>query len=140
MLVLYGIHEDGEDWNPLTHLALLTLEETKDVEDITDFFHRFGHRLVVAEEVLLGREWVERSLGDILVRHAGTFVPALPYHRYMAYLGPAGEGHIRAYVDEGKEGTCFAVEVAKSPGALVGVPLAKGVAPSPKRPWRRRSC
>ncbi|MCS6869599.1 hypothetical protein [Thermus sp.] len=43
---VYGVNLDSEDYNPITHIAILTEEEAKSLEDFEDFLERFGDRLV----------------------------------------------------------------------------------------------
>ncbi|WP_167481883.1 hypothetical protein [Thermus caldilimi] len=40
---VYGVNLDSEDYNPITHIAVLTEEEARSLED---FVERFGDRLV----------------------------------------------------------------------------------------------
>ncbi|ETN89231.1 hypothetical protein [Thermus sp. NMX2.A1] len=43
---VYGINLETEDYNPITHIALLTEEEARSLQDFEDFVERFGDRLV----------------------------------------------------------------------------------------------
>lgn len=52
MLLVYGVNVDSEDWNPITHVLVLTPEEAGQVEDLEDLMRRFGHRLLAAEALV----------------------------------------------------------------------------------------
>lgn len=139
-LIVYGINELSEDYNPLTHLALLTLEEAQDLE-FGDFFRedeatpaRLEDRLVVVDEFpalartlgLTAAEYLGRHLVSAFLRaRPGEFFPFTPWWD-VAYLGDTPEGALRALARE----NAWAVDLAPHPSDPPGSFLAGGHANS----------
>ncbi|GAA5335996.1 hypothetical protein [Thermus hydrothermalis] len=85
--ILYGVNPNTKDFNPITHLVLLTEEEaralTAAVEEYDDFEKRFRGRFIDARKLLLAvRSIVQATLkaaqnepiGRFLLTHPNTYV------------------------------------------------------------------
>jgi len=46
---VYGVNVDTEDYNPITHIVVLTEEEARSLEDFEDLLERFGERMVALQ-------------------------------------------------------------------------------------------
>ncbi|WP_135256381.1 hypothetical protein [Thermus caldilimi] len=67
----------------------------------------------------------ETVVGDLLRQAPGQFVD-LGEDRKVAYIGPLGDGHLRAYTQAFDEGVEWGVEVVDAPGEVYGLVLLHG--------------
>lgn len=131
--IFYGINTDDYpvSFERVRYLVPLTEEEAlsvKSYEDFENFRHRFldlsiipplpAH--VLARLLIQGGR--EKALGDLLMAHKGAFVD-IGEGKHVAYVGPVGDAHLRAFARDYEDEVEYGVEIVESPGERYGIVL-----------------